>query len=82
MKPGIKPPKYVIRKTADALLAEVNNVFSFIRLFFKEVFTPLYESAQVIRHCYNLGYRSLALNSLSAFITGIVFTKQSRPSIL
>jgi len=34
-----------------------------------------------MRQCYNVGYRSLGLISLTGFITGIVFTKQSRPSL-
>ncbi|MBD3748893.1 MAG: ABC transporter permease [Sphingobacteriales bacterium] len=49
--------------------------------FFKEFLFPPYEGKEIIRQCYQVGYRSLLLISLTGFITGIVFTKQSRPSL-
>lgn len=61
--------------------ADVYDVYSFIMRFFKEVFLPPYEFKEVVRQCYNIGYKSVALISLTGFITGIVFTKQSRPSL-
>ncbi|HEY4966279.1 MAG TPA: ABC transporter permease [Puia sp.] len=57
------------------------NIYQFIIRFFKEAFTPPYEFREIIRQCYNIGYRSLAIITLTGFITGIVFTKQSRPSL-
>jgi phospholipid/cholesterol/gamma-HCH transport system permease protein len=57
------------------------NIYQFIIRFFKEAFTPPYEFKEIIRQCYNIGYRSLAIITLTGFITGIVFTKQSRPSL-
>ena len=61
--------------------ADVFDVYHFIMRFFKEVFLPPYEFKEVIRQCYYIGYKSVALISLTGFITGIVFTKQSRPSL-
>ena len=49
--------------------------------FLKESFLPPYEGREIIRQCYEVGYRSLPLITLTGFITGIVFTKQSRPSL-
>lgn len=60
---------------------DVHDVFLFIIRFFKEIFLPPYEFKEIIRQCYNIGYRSVALISVTGFITGIVFTKQSRPSL-
>jgi phospholipid/cholesterol/gamma-HCH transport system permease protein len=60
---------------------DVHDVFLFITRFFKEIFLPPYEFKEIIRQCYNIGYRSVALISVTGFITGIVFTKQSRPSL-
>jgi len=57
------------------------DVFQFIGRFFKEGFLPPYEGKELMKQCYDIGYRSLALISLTGFITGIVFTKQSRPSL-
>src|SRR3546814_15561319 len=49
--------------------------------FFREVFRPPYEFKEIIRQCYEIGWKSLPLISLTGFITGIVFTNQSRPSL-
>ncbi|TDQ11141.1 MlaE family ABC transporter permease [Pedobacter metabolipauper] len=57
------------------------DVFQFIGRFFKEGFLPPYEGKELMKQCYDIGYRSLALISLTGFITGVVFTKQSRPSL-
>lgn len=59
----------------------VYDVHKFILRFFSEAFTPPYEFKEIIRQCYNIGYRSLGIITLTGFITGIVFTKQSRPSL-
>jgi phospholipid/cholesterol/gamma-HCH transport system permease protein len=55
--------------------------FAFVVRFFKEVLVPPYHFKELVRQCYNVGYKSLALISVTGFITGIVFTKQSRPSL-
>ncbi|WP_129717596.1 ABC transporter permease [Pedobacter sp. SYP-B3415] len=57
------------------------DVWQFIGRFFKEAFLPPYEGKELMRQCYDIGYRSLLLISLTGFITGVVFTKQSRPSL-
>jgi phospholipid/cholesterol/gamma-HCH transport system permease protein len=57
------------------------RVAGFIGRFFKEMFRPPYEINEIIRQCYEVGYRSLMLICMTAFITGLVFTKQSRPSL-
>jgi phospholipid/cholesterol/gamma-HCH transport system permease protein len=46
-----------------------------------EVWFPPYEFKEVLRQCYEIGYKSLPLISLTGFIVGIVFTNQSRPSL-
>ncbi|MGN6264432.1 MAG: MlaE family ABC transporter permease [Ginsengibacter sp.] len=66
-----------IKKAFD----EVYEVYRFIMRFFREVFLPPYEFKEIIKQCYYIGYKSVALISLTGFITGIVFTKQSRPSL-
>ncbi|WP_299290975.1 ABC transporter permease [uncultured Mucilaginibacter sp.] len=60
---------------------DIYNVYRFILRFFKEAFLPPYEFKEFIRQCYEVGYRSFPLITLTGFITGIVFTKQSRPSL-
>jgi len=77
------PPrvKYFISEKIDGLFLSLYDVHKFILRFFKEAFTPPYEFKEIINQCYQVGYRSLPLVSLTGFIVGIVFTKQSRPSL-
>lgn len=73
--------KYLISKKADQFFEGITSAFKFVLRFFKEVFRPPYEIKEVIRQSYQVGYKSLFLIALTGFITGIVFTKQSRPSL-
>jgi phospholipid/cholesterol/gamma-HCH transport system permease protein len=57
------------------------NVYKFIARFFKQAVSPPYEFKELMNQCYQVGYKSLPLISMTGFITGIVFTKQSRPSL-
>ncbi len=78
---SIQVKKYFISKRIDEFFTDIHNVFKFIVRFFKEAFLPPYEFKEIIKQCYEVGYKSLFLISLTGFITGIVFTKQSRPSL-
>jgi phospholipid/cholesterol/gamma-HCH transport system permease protein len=73
--------KRVISKRVDEFFIDITRVFQFIGKFFKEAFSAPLEINETIRQCYEIGYRSLPLISLTGFIIGIVFTKQSRPSL-
>src|SRR5436189_4381927 len=76
-----QPAKYLISKPVDGFFSGIHDVVKFILQFFKEAFTPPYEYQEVIKQCYSVGYKSLSLITLTAFITGIVFTKHSRPAL-
>lgn len=69
------------RKAIRRFFESVYDVYKFIAGFFKEVFAPPYEFKEIVRQCYEIGCKSLPIITLTAFITGIVFTKQSRPSL-
>lgn len=60
---------------------QIYEAFAFVMKFFKEAFIPPFHFREFIRQCYDVGYKSLALISITGFITGLVFTKQSRPSL-
>ncbi len=77
----LSPKKYVISKKTDEFFKDIYSVYRFISRFFRETFRRPFEAKEIIRQCYEVGYRSLFLISLTGFITGIVFTKQSRPSL-
>lgn len=51
-------------------------------VFFRELFRGPFEFKETLKQCYEIGIKSLALISLTGFVTGIVFTKQSRPSLV
>ena len=76
-----QPAKYLVSKSVDEFFAGIYGVVKFILQFFKEAFTPPYEYQEVVKQCYSVGYKSLSLITLTAFITGIVFTKHSRPAL-
>ncbi len=76
-----QPREYVITKGVDTFFSDLYNATKFVLRFFKEVLRPPYEGKEIIRQCYEIGYNSLPLISLTGFITGLVFTKQSRPSL-
>jgi len=59
----------------------IYNVWRFIVTFFKELFLPPYEYKEIINQFFEVGIRSLSIITLTGFITGLVFTKQSRSSL-
>jgi phospholipid/cholesterol/gamma-HCH transport system permease protein len=60
---------------------QIYDAFAFVMRFFKEAFVPPFHFREFVRQCYYIGYKSLVLISVTGFITGLVFTKQSRPSL-
>lgn len=71
----------IFSKKIDQFFIALNDGMQFVLRFFREVFKPPYELKEILRQCYEVGYRSLFLITLTGFITGLVFTKQSRPSL-
>ena len=76
-----KPHRYFISQKIDSYLEGVYQAYRFTVRFFKEAFQPPLHIGEIINQCYEVGLKSLALISLTGFIVGIVFTKQSRPSL-
>jgi phospholipid/cholesterol/gamma-HCH transport system permease protein len=77
----LKDRKYTFSRGLDEYFKGVHKAYRFTMLFFKEVFTRPFHLREVISQSYEAGLKSLALISLTGFIIGIVFTKQSRPSL-
>lgn len=61
---------------------EIGDMTYFAIRFFKEVFTAPFEWRELIRQCYQMGNRSFLLVGVTGFILGLVFTLQSRPTLL
>ncbi|GAB2609061.1 MlaE family ABC transporter permease [Belliella aquatica] len=81
MSETIERNRPVISKKIDKFFVGLADAFNFVKRFFQEVWFPPYEFKEILRQCYEIGYRSLPLISLTGFIVGIVFTNQSRPSL-
>ncbi|MBD2704249.1 ABC transporter permease [Spirosoma sp. BT702] len=71
----------VLTRSLDQFFMNMADVAAFVGRFFREAFMPPYEFKEIVRQCYEVGYRSLLLISTTGFITGMVFTNQSRPSL-
>jgi phospholipid/cholesterol/gamma-HCH transport system permease protein len=65
-----------------AFLSEVGAISKFITRFFRELFKPGQEFEEFFRQCYLVGYKSLPLVVITAFIMGLVLTIQSRPTLV
>ena len=79
----LKQPErnYFFSKKADDYFIGVYKAYKFTSRFFKEGFIAPFHFSEIVNQCYEIGLKSLPLITLTGFITGIVFTKQSRPSL-
>lgn len=64
------------------ILLEIGSISRFTGRFFSEAFKPRYEFKELLRQCYFIGYKSLGLVAITAFIMGLVITIQSRPTLV
>jgi phospholipid/cholesterol/gamma-HCH transport system permease protein len=60
---------------------EVSSLTTFTWRFFKEAFKPPYEFNELMKQSFLIGYKSLPLVGITAFIMGLVLTTQSRPTL-
>lgn len=63
-------------------LEEVGDLARFTGRFFRELVKPRPEIEEFFRQCFWVGYKSLPLVGITAFIMGLVLTIQSRPTLL
>ncbi len=65
----------------NSLLIRLADIYRFVARVVKHSFTPPFELREILRQCYQMGNKSVFLIGFTAFIAGIVFTRQSRPSL-
>lgn len=65
----------------EKFLIKLAHIYRFLITVIKEAVSPPYEPREIIKQCYDIGLKSFPLISLTGFIVGFVFTKQSRPSL-
>ncbi|CAN5162787.1 ABC transporter permease [soil metagenome] len=63
-------------------LIETAEIARFTGRFFADGFRPRYEFREWIKQCFFIGYKSLGLVGITAFIMGLVITIQSRPTLV
>jgi len=73
--------KNILSKGLDDYFTGISKAWHFTALFFTEVFKKPFHLREVINQCFEVGIKSLALITLTGFIVGVVFTKQSRPPL-
>lgn len=78
---SLKLSEKAIVKTSQAngFLIDVADVVLFIIRIIKETFSRNFEFKEFIRQCFQIGYKSLPLISITGLIMGLVLTIQSRP---
>ena len=65
----------------EELFFKIALIVKFIGRFFKEAFKPPFEGREILNQFYNIGFKSVLLITFTSFLAGIVFTKQSQPSL-
>ena len=71
-----------ILQNIQSFLIEIGELSYFAGRFFKEAFSRPFEFKELLRQCFNMGNRSLLLVGVTGFILGLVFTLQSRPTLM
>jgi phospholipid/cholesterol/gamma-HCH transport system permease protein len=66
----------------NIFLTDVADVFLFLSQIFKETFSRNFEFREFARQCFQMGYKSLPLISVTGVIMGLVLTIQSRPTLV
>lgn len=66
----------------QVFLIRVATIYKFIARILKEIFSSPFEFKETLKQCYLVGNRSLLLVGFISFVVGMVFTRQSRPSLV
>ncbi len=67
--------------TLTTTFINVADIYKFILTFFKKALYPPYEWREILNQCFAVGNKSVFLITFTCFLAGIVFTKQSQPSL-
>jgi phospholipid/cholesterol/gamma-HCH transport system permease protein len=66
----------------SSFLTDIADVFLFISRITKELFSGSFEYNEFFRQCFQIGYKTLPLISVTGIIMGLVLTIQSRPVLV
>jgi phospholipid/cholesterol/gamma-HCH transport system permease protein len=76
-----KPSKIIAEQTNN-VLTDIANAFLFTYRIVIETFGGGFELREFLRQCFQIGYKTLPLISVTGTIMGLVLTIQARPSLL
>jgi phospholipid/cholesterol/gamma-HCH transport system permease protein len=62
-------------------LLSISDIFRFVQRIFRQGFHAPFEWRETLKQSFAVGNRSFFLVTFTAFLAGIVFTRQSRPSL-
>jgi len=81
---SIRISEKTLAETARAgnFLTEIADGFLFMLRIVKETFSPGFEFKEFLRQCFQIGYKTLPLISVTGIIMGLVLTIQSRPVLV
>ena len=82
-KHSMKLSEKTLGTTARAgnFFTDVADIFLFITRITKETFSRHFEFKEFLRQCFQIGYKSLPLISITGAIIGLVLTIQMRPAL-
>lgn len=69
-------------QTPSNYLSDVADFFLFVSRVFKETFSRDFEFKEFLHQCYQIGYKTLPLISVTGAIMGVVLTIQTRPILV
>jgi len=83
-KQSVKLSEKTIAKTkaANNVLTDFADVLLFINRIIKETFSRNFEFKEFFKQCFQIGYKTLPLISITGTIMGLVLTIQSRPVLV
>ena len=70
------------KEAASNFLTDLADVMLFILRIIRETFSRDFEFREFFRQCFQIGYKSLPLVSITGAIMGLVLTIQSRPVLI
>lgn len=70
-----------LKNSLSEFFNEMGELSAFTVKFVKEAVQPPYEFNEFLKQCFWIGNKSLPLVGITAFIMGLVFTMQSRPTL-
>ena len=81
---SIKISEKTIEKSEkfSKFIIEIANITLFLVLIIRETFSENFEFREFFRQCYQIGYKTLPLISVTGTAMGLVLTIQSRPTLI